>query len=54
MSSKRLAQVLLVVSISTLLAAVLNEDNRTAWVVVTVVSHLALVWAGVRFARLRH
>lgn len=52
MSVKRWAQLLLLVSVSTLLAAVTSSgDSRVAFVVVTVVSHIALVIVGSKAVR---
>lgn len=47
------AQIALIVSVSTLLAAVTDESHRATWVGFTVVSHVVLLMLGVYLVRNR-
>lgn len=52
MSVKVTAQLAFLLSVSTLLAAVVDvADARPLWVVATIISHIALVAAGARILR---
>ena len=47
------AQIALIVSVSTLLAAVTDESHRATWVGFTVVSHIVLLMLGVYLVKNR-
>lgn len=53
LSARTYAQIALIVSVSTLLAAVSDESRRAAWVAATVVSHVILLLLGVYLVRAR-
>lgn len=49
MSVKAVAQIAFLLSVSTLLAALTNlADARPIWVVLTIISHIVLIFVGAR------